>query len=768
MANIKKTFNFRNGVQVDEDNLIVNATGLVGIGTTIPTEPLDVRGTAKVVGLVTSQEGFVGVFTAHTSSLGTVALSTSIIGAGVSIKSGIITSNSATGLVTYYGDARFLQGMPTSQWEDTDAGFGVTSIFNTGGTVGIATTNPQFSLQVGNNVNGGEKGVGISSVGHIKASGIITATTFSGNFNGSVDSSALNATGVSTFTGISTFNSDVYVEATTDTNQLHVSGVSTFNQIDLKGTAGTGNADSYINSIDGDLFLQPTGGDVGVIGNFVTTGDFTATGRVVGMDYAQFNSLRCIAGVTTLGVTTFTGAVSIGDSISVADNKRIYFGDDQDLSIRHNEPGHSYIQQGSGKDLVIQTGVLRIVNTADNQGLAAFNEGSFVGLYYAGTERLKTSGVGVTVYNQLDTTNLSISGVSTFTGVVNANGQVKVGTGGTAFTTLATGQAGIGTATPTTDFQVRKSNGSKIEVVADSGVAQVSIGQTVGAGSSVGYIRYGSINKGLEFINNDTGNLNMVLHNGPAGLGTGRFDWKYGQSNNELMSLTYDGKLGINQTAPINTLHVVGTSTVTSHAYVGGNLSVGGNISGTFNWPSVLTGTNLNNTSGISTFYDINVTRKVGISSALPAVDFDAKGKTALFGGIGINTTQNNLYGNQLLVQGNATFASTVGFGTTAPNTDIVGSTGLIQVHNNDIVIRNGGINIDATSASYIGIGTTSARACVDFSMVGGIGTTGYMLPPVITTAAQVGLTTEFGGIVYNSSTNKLQCYTPTGWQDLF
>ena len=92
----------------------------------------------------------------------------------------------------------------------------------------------------------------------------------------------------------------------------------------------------------------------------------------------------------------------------------------------------------------------------------------------------------------------------------------------------------------------------------------------------------------------------------------------------------------------------------------------------------------------------------------------------------------------------------------------------VIQVHNNDIVILNGGISIDATSGSYIGIGTTSARATVDFSMVGGIGTTGYMITPVISTAAQVGLTTVFGGVVYNSTTNKLQCYTPTGWQDLF
>ena len=37
MANIKKNFNFRNGVQVDDDdNLLVTDTGLVGIGTTIP------------------------------------------------------------------------------------------------------------------------------------------------------------------------------------------------------------------------------------------------------------------------------------------------------------------------------------------------------------------------------------------------------------------------------------------------------------------------------------------------------------------------------------------------------------------------------------------------------------------------------------------------------------------------------------------------------------------------------------------------------------
>ena len=48
MANITKSFNFRNGVQVDDDNLLVNPSGLVGIGTTVPTEALDVRGDCVV------------------------------------------------------------------------------------------------------------------------------------------------------------------------------------------------------------------------------------------------------------------------------------------------------------------------------------------------------------------------------------------------------------------------------------------------------------------------------------------------------------------------------------------------------------------------------------------------------------------------------------------------------------------------------------------------------------------------------------------------
>ena len=55
MANIRKSFNFRNGVQIDNNKFVVNANGLVGIGASSPLAPnkLDVHGDARITGLAT-------------------------------------------------------------------------------------------------------------------------------------------------------------------------------------------------------------------------------------------------------------------------------------------------------------------------------------------------------------------------------------------------------------------------------------------------------------------------------------------------------------------------------------------------------------------------------------------------------------------------------------------------------------------------------------------------------------------------------------------
>jgi len=183
MANIRKQFNFRNGVQVDDDNLVVSPTGLVGIGTTIPTELLHVNGgNARVSGFVTaSQLRGQTLSVSDTATIENIEVGSSIIGAGISIKSGFITATDPSGIVTYYGDARFLQGMPTSQWLDTDVGLGFTSIYNRG-FVGIATNDPRFTLQIAGGISATSfnYGVGIHSSGDIYATGVTTAYSFTG------------------------------------------------------------------------------------------------------------------------------------------------------------------------------------------------------------------------------------------------------------------------------------------------------------------------------------------------------------------------------------------------------------------------------------------------------------------------------------------------------------------------------------------------------------------------------------------------------------
>ena len=44
----------------------------------------------------------------------------------------------------------------------------------------------------------------------------------------------------------------------------------------------------------------------------------------------------------------------------------------------------------------------------------------------------------------------------------------------------------------------------------------------------------------------------------------------------------------------------------------------------------------------------------------------------------------------------------------------------------------------------------------------------GQISPPKFTTDERVGLSTITGSIIFNTSTNKMQCYDGTEWKDLF
>ena len=735
MANIKKNFNFRNGVQVDDDNLLVTSTGLVGIGTTVPTEALDVRGAVKIIGDANITSATVGIITI------TEVAPTQIIGAGVSIKSGIVTAQ-GTGIVTFYGDARFLQGMPTSQWEDTNAGFGVSSIYNTGGTVGIATTNPQFTLQIGENPNqiGGVSGdgVGISSVGNIKASGIVTATTFSGGLTGDV----------------------------------------------------TGNV---VGVVTGSLVGNVTGN---------VTGDVTGN---------------------TQGI--HTGAVDFDDNVKAT------FGSANEVKMFHKPDTSDFRAEFADTNFVITSRTIDFKNQAGNKAtITVFEPGgiSEVRLFNDGNEKIRTTGYGVTIFNQLETPHLNVTGVSTFGGriqgaatnnvipflyssmtdlpsagsyhgavahvhatgslyyahagnwweLLNKESDGRVGTGTevynvasinssgiiTAATELNTPLIGVGTDTPANDIQIRKNANVEIQVTSDTGSAGLTVGRESGTNNTNNAeFRYGLVSGGapyssaqsLDIINYGTGNFNYHLSaNNPSGV-NGDFHWHKGL-NTRLMTLTgIGGSLGIGVTTPSAKFEVVGNSKFSGSVEITNNLTLSGSL----------------NISAVNANLTGNVTGNLFGLIDTPVSGISTINHLRVGQGLGIGVTD---AGNKF------------NLGSTPDNRIFINNNSQIGIKTDTISDPNVVVEIigNVRLKKAVSVGNTT-RSAVDFSDAVNItneGETGlpfnrsqlaYMIPPRVTTAQRDLLrdahtnsaTLLSGAMIYNTNLNKLQVWNGSAWE---
>ena len=704
MANIKKNFNFRNGVQVDDDNLLVTDTGLVGIGTTIPTEALDVRGNIVVTGFTSSPTAQIGVLTV------TTFVPNQIVGAGLSVLSGIVTAQGA-GILTYFGDARNLQGMPTSQWEDKDVGLGFTSIYNTGGNVGVGTEDPRSTFQVGNNADAGEKGVGISSVGNINMTGILTATSLIGNLTGDVTGRItgdivgnINSAGVSTAVTLDV-NGDLDVDGHTNIDNLSVAGVSTFTGlIDGNGGATIDNVqigvtgDNEIDTSTGNLTIDSAGGTITIDDQFAVT-----------------------------GISTFTGAIDANGGATV-DNIQI------------GVTGDNEIDTSSGNLTIDSAGGTTIIDdTLSITGSSTFSDDIGV--------------VGLTT-----TKTLLVTGITTLTGNVDAS---YVGASSTVFAT----KLGVGTTqAPVNDIQVRKSGNVEVQITSETGAAGLTLGRETGnADTNNSEIRYGKVSAGapyssaqsLDILNYGTGNFNYHLSANSAGAVDGDFHWHKGLNNSRLMTLTgIGGSLGIGITNPSSTLHVIGQATVSGNVVLGGDLDVSGNAA--LNVIGQVTGDltgNVNATTGVSTFKRLD----------LDTTSYYEFGELSA-SGVGIGTTMGNF---NLVVNPDADKRFTIS------------DSGNVGVKTDETFGNGFYVSGSIVSNKSIAIGSTQATCAVDFKNAGVGQTSGnqnrnYMLPPSINSTQRAALQgVVSGAIIYNTTDNKLQVYVGTGaynvlnWQNL-
>lgn len=292
---------------------------------------------------------------------------------------------------------------------------------------------------------------------------------------------------------------------------------------------------------------------------------------------------------------------------------------------------------------------------------------------------------------------------------------------------------GIGINNPKRIVDIYSSGIATVDVVGRES-AMIQIGQnytvTAGIGESVGIVRFGTQDKTFELINGDSGDFNSYIHSGNfVGVNTGNFNWIYGQTNQKLMSLTYDGKLGINKPDPEVQLDVVGVSTFTGSVLITGNLEVDGDlIGGNTTLPSLITGSDIFRQTGISTFVDVDITNIVEV------------------GAIAIGTSRENIIESGAIdAQFSRAFVSALGVGT-----NVTPST----------------LTVDGAIAASgsVGIGTTIATSGADFARAGIPITRFLKLPRASTTERDNFVALEGGSVIWNTTESRIEFYDGSNW----
>jgi hypothetical protein len=247
--------------------------------------------------------------------------------------------------------------------------------------------------------------------------GIITAASFSGDGSGLIGVASTDNIVTGTAATFNTYPVDINAGMT-------VAGVATFaGNVSIAGTL------TYedVTNIDSVGIITGKGADI--------NGDLDVDGHT-NLDNVS------VAGVTTFNANVkFDGANAGRDitfersqnSLVFADDALAKFGNSEDFKLFH-DGSNSYIRETGTGSLVLQSNETKIVNSANNETIAKFNENSSVELYHDDNLRLTTSTKGIQVGTGV---TIETNGQATFVGVV---------TFGSGSTTIDDNVVNVGTA----------------------------------------------------------------------------------------------------------------------------------------------------------------------------------------------------------------------------------------------------------------------------------------------------------------------------------
>ena len=432
---VNKNFVVKNGLEVNTDLIVADVDAQkVGIGTTISSYLLHVyQGTG------------IGASSVYVTGISTVA-QTFNVGLGGSV-------------FTVLGNAEGTAGI--------------------GQSVGVGTGEPAYLLDVRSPVSTGQTALYVQgdmyvtgdinlddiTLDQLKVSGISTFIGFSTFASGinvlglGATTTTLDVSGVSTFTGSIDANGDVDIDGHTELDDVQVSGIAT-----ITNTTQSSNKDN------GALVVE---GGVGIEKNLFVGGGAEITGITTLTNTVDINDSVEIAGITTVQNTTDsdskdTGALVVEGGVGIEKNLNVGAG----LSVVGFSTFADTVQiqsltdnrvaiVGAGStieddgNLTFDGGQLEVGVGLSVAGLSTFvGVGTFISDLYVGGDLFISENItldtnlnilGIATVGTLDVTNystlglglevsgagsttttLNVSGVSTFSGAIDANGDVDI------------------------------------------------------------------------------------------------------------------------------------------------------------------------------------------------------------------------------------------------------------------------------------------------------------------------------------------------------
>ena len=426
---VNKNFVVKNGLEVNEDLIVANATdSFVGVGTSTPNNTLHVFGgigatDVRITGFSSFiQSVFVGASGTTFAVIDTPG-SNPQVGIGTDIPAYLLDIRSAvsTGQTALYvqGDARITGDLIADDITLDQADF--TNI----NVTGFTTTN-ELVVGMGASVTGittlghlnrAAAGSGGTSVTFNPAAGIATNLQIIGNTYIEGDLKIQDDLEV---------DADLFIVGIITAGTVHVgsafssAGVSTFmSDVNIGGKIQTGLEIAGVTTTASSGGITTTGGDLFVGNNLFIKDDITVDTNLNILGVATVGVLSARDAVVS-GGSTVNGNVTIGGttagigSIFLPDDSRISFGTGAgDLFIYHDGSNSRIHESGTG-GLIIQTNNFNLDNAAGTENLLTATENGAIELYHDNTVRFETTNTGAVV-----TGILTASGIGSFGSSLN-------------------------------------------------------------------------------------------------------------------------------------------------------------------------------------------------------------------------------------------------------------------------------------------------------------------------------------------------------------